>query len=283
MTSTQQPPDERRPSVRISPKGSVVLCAGEHVERGRIASISGGGLLAITSGHAPGLSPGTPVAVELRLDAASSEWLRFAGHVLRIDGRSIGIALETGSKAFTRLVEDGLSASGADDGVRTVVLVDATPERRGPVADAFRACGCNVLEVATPLEAIVRLGELRFEPELIAIADSLPSAISDDLRIFVEREHPQAKLVTIGDDILSPRGSARWLSSADPHGDLLAGSARSWTADAASGAAAEPSLSAQLSPPSSSLAESRERSRHPTQNSSAVARDTSPHPTHAGS
>jgi len=222
MSTTQPPSEDRRRSVRISPKGSVVLLAGEHVEHGRIANISSGGLLAITTGRAPELPPGGQVEVELRLDAASSEWLRFAGHVLRIDGCAIAVALETDSKPFLRLMEAGLRASGAHDGVRTVVLVDATAARRDTIAAAFRASGCDVLAVATPLEAIVRLGELQFEPELIAIADSLPSSISDDLRSFVAREHPQAKLVTIGDDLPAPRGAARWLSSADPDGDLLA-------------------------------------------------------------
>jgi hypothetical protein len=222
MSTTQRPSDERRRSVRISPKGSVVLIAGEHVERGRIANLSSGGLLAITTERAPELPPGARVEVELRLDAASSEWLRFAGHVLRIDGWAIAIALETDSTPFMQLMESSVSASGAHDRVRTVVLVDASPERRGPIAAAFRASGCDVLEVATPLEAIVRLGELEFEPELIAIADSLPSDVADDLRVFVEREHPQAKLLTIGDDRRAPPRTTRWLSSADPHGDLLA-------------------------------------------------------------
>jgi hypothetical protein len=78
-----------------------------------------------------------------------------------------------------------------------------------------------VIDVSTPLEAIVRLGEAPFEPDLIAIADSLPGQISDDLREFVEREHPRAKLVTIGDEVDDPTGLVHWLSSRNPNSDLV--------------------------------------------------------------
>lgn len=212
---------ERRRTQRISPKGSVILFAGEQVEHGRVANISSGGLLAITTEGPPELRPGTEVELELRLDAASSEWLKLAGRVVRIDGASIAIEIET-SEPFVRTMEDSVSASGVHQRVESVVLIDATAERREPIAEAFRAAGCDVLEVSTPLEAIVRLGESRFEPDLIAIADSVPSSISDDLRVFVKREHPDARLVTIGDDVLAPPGSARWLSSSGRPGELIA-------------------------------------------------------------
>jgi hypothetical protein len=84
----------------------------------------------------------------------------------------------------------------------------------------FRATGCGVIEAATPLEAIVRLGESSFEPDVIAIADSHPAAAADEMRDFVERNHPNAKLVTIGDALLQPDGIVHWLSSADPASDL---------------------------------------------------------------
>ncbi len=67
---------------------------------------------------------------------------------------------------------------------------------------------------------IVRLGESSFEPDVIAIADSHPATAADEMRSFVERYHPNAKLVTIGDSVLQPDGIAHWLSSADPASDL---------------------------------------------------------------
>ena len=89
------------------------------------------------------------------------------------------------------------------------------------MADAFRSAGCTVSETSTPLEAIVRLGELDFEPDLIAIADSMPGAIADDLRRFVIRDHPRVKLVTIGAELLHDATNGHWLSSAHPTADLV--------------------------------------------------------------
>jgi hypothetical protein len=88
------------------------------------------------------------------------------------------------------------------------------------MAEAFRATGCAVVDVSTPLEAIVRLGEFHFEPDIIAIADSLPETIAGELRAFTNVEHPRAKLITIGDDVIEPAGLAHWLSSDDPDDDL---------------------------------------------------------------
>jgi hypothetical protein len=102
------------------------------------------------------------------------------------------------------------------------VLIDASPERSGPIAEAFRAAGCVVFEVSTPLEAIVRLGESQFEPDLIAIADSVPSPTADELRRFAELEHPSAKLVTLGGDDVAPPDPTHWLSTSGSRDDLIA-------------------------------------------------------------
>jgi hypothetical protein len=65
----------------------------------------------------------------------------------------------------------------------------------------------------------VRLGESSFEPDVIAVADSANDD-ANDMRAFVEREHPNAKLITIGDEVFQPDGFANWLSSANPNADL---------------------------------------------------------------
>lgn len=222
MSTIESPPVERRSSVRISPKGSVVVLAGEHVEPGRVANLSSSGLLAITSGSPSEISVGAEVEIELRLDAGSSEWLRLAGRVVRVDGRAIAFAFAAGSEPFAQLISASVSASGEHQLAWSVVLIDAAAERRGRLAEAFRTAGCVVVEVSTPLEAIVRLGESPFEPELVAIGDSLPSSVAGDLRSFIEREHPRAKLVTVGDDVVAPPGPSCWLSASDEDGDLPA-------------------------------------------------------------
>lgn len=162
------------------------------------------------------------VDIDLRFDGRGSSWLRLQGHILRIGANSIALELDLVSPAFARIVDEMVTASHCHHRVMSIVLVDAMPERRSAMAEAFRAAGCAVIDVSTPLEAIVRLGESLFEPNLIAIADSLPGTISDELRRFVDAEHPRAKLVTINDATSAPLGSAHWLSTANPVNDLAA-------------------------------------------------------------
>jgi len=219
MTSSTKPP-ERRQHQRVSPKGTVIFAAGEQRERGRITNISIGGMLA-TMTTTPDMLD-RYVELDLRLDDRLARWLRLTGKVVRIDGTNVAVAFADVPAVFVRLIDEISTASHADRRVLSVVLIDATTDRREKIAEGFRAAGCQVIDVSTALEAIVRLGEASFEPDLIAIADSLPSQVSEDLRQFVEREHPRAKLVTIGDELVDPGGLVHWLSSADPQSDLAA-------------------------------------------------------------
>ncbi len=193
-----------------------------HTLRGRIANVGSGGVLATTASTTPSAVLDSKVDIELRLDGQDSEWLRLSGRVVRIGTETIALAFDMVPPAFVALISDSSHASDGHGRMLAVVLVDETVERRVAMAEAFRAAGCTVVDVATPLEAIVRLGELQFEPDLIAVADSLPSSTADELRRFVDREHPRAKLVTIGDDLTEPDGIAHWLSSANPDDDRAA-------------------------------------------------------------
>ena len=154
----------------------------------------------------------TEVDVELRLDGSREAWIQLSGRVIRLDQRAVAISFTTVPATFLDLMSDSSSHSHDHGRVMTVVLVDATQSRRLALAEAFRAAGCKVIDVTTPLQAIVQLGEQRFEPELIAIADSLPTTTAAELRQFVEHEHPRAQLVTIGEGT-EPEGLAHWLSS----------------------------------------------------------------------
>jgi hypothetical protein len=211
---------ERRRNVRACPKGTVILHAGTQVLRGRITDLGHGGLSAKIHVTTAEQILGREVELELRLDGQHQEWVKLTGKILRIGGRSIAVAFEQAPAAFTALIDATLTASHGHRRTLSIVLVDARTERRLPMAEAFRAAGCDVIDGATPLEAIVWLGESHFEPDLIVIADSFPGTIADELRRFVEAEHPAAKLVTIGDDLVEPAGLAHWLSSANPDDDL---------------------------------------------------------------
>jgi hypothetical protein len=211
---------DRRQYVRIAPKGNVVLTSGEHIRHGRIANLSQGGLLVATTVTDLDELLGSEVEVKLRLDGQEAEWIPASGRILRIGPDGIAVRLERVPPSLTRMIEEMSAASRAHLRVLSAVLVDADPNRRAVMAEGFRAAGCRVVETSTPLEAIVRLCEASFEPELILIADSAPVTVANELRRFMERNHPRAKLVTIGDGLVEPTGITHWLSSADPGSDL---------------------------------------------------------------
>jgi hypothetical protein len=213
-------PVERRQHQRVTAKGTVVLVAGELRQRGRLANVGIGGMLATATMPAQFLDQA--IALELRLDDRLSSWLHLTGKIVRITEETVAVTFDAVPAVFARALDEISQASHADRRVLSMVLIDATTPRRQRMAEGFRAAGCQVIDVSSGLEAIVRLGEASFEPELIAIADSIPSSTSEDLRAFVEREHPRAKLVTIGDEIADPTGLVHWLSSADPGSDLAA-------------------------------------------------------------
>jgi hypothetical protein len=213
-------PTERRQHQRVTPKGTVVLVAGELRQRGRIANVGVGGMLATTA--IPAELLGQQIALEVRLDDGLASWLHLSGKIVRITEDSVAVTFDAVPASFAQMLRETSQASHANRRVLSMVLVDATTSRRLRIAEGFRAAGCQLIDVSSALEAIVRLGEASFEPELIAIADSIPGQTSEDLRAFVEREHPRAKLVTIGDEVVDPGGLAHWLSSADPGSDLAA-------------------------------------------------------------
>jgi hypothetical protein len=211
---------ERRRHPRICPKGTSFLRVDGQELHGRIANLGEGGMLVITDVDAPERLLGRGTDVEVRLDGGFAQWLQATGRIVRIASGGVAIAFDTLSGELRAMIDELATASRARIRVLSVVLIDADAERRSAMTAGFRATGCGVIEAATPLEAIVRLGESSFEPDVIAIADSDPSAAADQMRGFVERNHPNAKLVAIGDSVLSPDGIAHWLSAAGPASDL---------------------------------------------------------------
>lgn len=164
---------------------------------------------------------GSIVDVELRLDGMLAAWQRMTGRVDRIAADGVAIVFETPTApALLRIIDDLTTASHAHARVISVVLIDADRARRTAIAAGFRAAGCEVLEVGTQLEAVVRLGESDFELDIIAVAETQPASRGDEMRAFVERYHPSSMLVTIGPDLLGPTGIENWLSDATATADL---------------------------------------------------------------
>jgi hypothetical protein len=207
MNETTGTRPERRRFPRIAPKGTLLAHATGHAQRGRIANLGSGGAFVLTRVTLPAKLLGAAIGFEIRLDSGRAAWLRGGGHVTRIVSDGFAIQFDAAIAPIQRMVDEQTRAASANARTLSVVLVDADAGRRAAIAAGFRATGCAVVEAATPLEAIVRLGESSFEPDMIAIARA---AGIDEMRTFVEREHPRARLVML-DDLLEPDGISRAL------------------------------------------------------------------------
>lgn len=205
--------EERRTTHRIAVKGTVTLVTPSHAQRARIANISTAGVLALTAVTAASKLLGRSVGIELRLDGSSAEWLTLGGRVVRIEPTAVALQFEAVSDRFIRLIDEMTTASNCDQRTLSVVVVDENIERRAIMAEAFRCAGCIVVEVTTSLEAIVRLGELPFEPNFIAIADSIDGTTAGHMHTFVEREHPRSQLVVLEDSRDEPAVRVRSILS----------------------------------------------------------------------
>jgi hypothetical protein len=141
---------------------------------GRLANIGLGGMDVCRDRRQPPRSPARACRhLELRFDGALAAWQRVSGRIRRIEARGAAITFAAPTAPALLLVIDGLTtASHASARVISVVLIDADAARRAAIAAGFRTAGCQVVEVASQLEAIVRLGESHFEPDIIAVASA---------------------------------------------------------------------------------------------------------------
>ena len=210
---------ERRRHPRIALKGTAILLAGEYAVRARIVNLSEGGFIASTLITPPARLLARSVDIELRLDDPLSRWIRMEGKIVRIASESVAVSFEATSQLI-RLVDAMATASRARQRVISVVVIDEDGTRRQLLAEGFRLVGCTVISAATSLEAIVRLGESSFEPDVIAVADSIPAATANEMRDFVGRNHPNVKLVSITDALTDSTVSIHQLSPADIAGNL---------------------------------------------------------------
>ncbi|HTR51686.1 MAG TPA: PilZ domain-containing protein [Kofleriaceae bacterium] len=214
---------DRRHHARIAPKGTVTITVLGNAHRGRLANIGVGGMYVATDVSLPDRLLGRVVDLELRFDGALAAWQRLTGRISRIAAGGAAIVFSAPAAPALLLVIDKLTtASHASSRVISVVLIDADAARRALIAAGFRAAGCEVVEAASQLEAIVRLGESHFEPDIIAVANTQPITAADEMRAFVEHYHPSSMLVTIGPELLDPAGLANWLSEATATADLPA-------------------------------------------------------------
>lgn len=209
---------ERRKHARIALKGTAILLAGEHAVRARLVNLSEGGFLGSTLVTPPLRLLARAVDIELRLDDRVAQWNRLEGKIVRITNERVAICFHA-TPAVIRLVDGMTAALRARERVISVILIDEDAERRKLLAEGFGMVGCTLIEAATSLEAIVRLGESSFEPDVIAVADSIPAATANAMREFVGRNHPHVKLISIT-DVIDPAVNIFQLTPEDLRGNL---------------------------------------------------------------
>lgn len=223
MTQHSGREPDRRHHARIEPKGTVTVHALGSAHRGRLLNIGVGGMYIATKLAIPDHLLGRMVELELRFDGALAAWQWVTGRVSRVDATGVAVVFDAPTApTLLGMIDELTTASHASRRVISVVLIDADAARRTAVAAGFRAAGCEVIDVATQLDAIVRLGESHFEPDIIAVANSQPATDADEMRAFVRRDHPDSMLVTIGPELIDPAGLANWLSSGTSAADLPA-------------------------------------------------------------
>lgn len=190
---------------------------------GRLVDLSVGGICVRTE-LPVGLIAliGDQVRVDLKLDAGASRHFALLGRVLRVSlpTQRMAIGLDAAPDDFEGCVQDEMRAAVEHDTLPRMILMDTVAGRRNKIASAFRHAGCHVTEASTPLEAIAYLGGSRFELGLIAIADTIPNTVAEQLREFLLGEHPDAHMVSIGRSAAHRDPAGSWLCSTSVRGDL---------------------------------------------------------------
>jgi PilZ domain len=191
--------NDRRRDIRVSTRGSVVVHARRGA-RGRAVDLSRSGIYLQLAAGEPRCEAGDRVGLELHLDAAGASWLRFAGLVRRSAGSgALSVSFSEVPDDFADVVQAELIAELEIAGLSHVLLVDPMVAQRARRAEALRGAGCYVVEAATPLEVIAQLGGSHARAWTIAIADSVPAAIADELSAFLTATcEGQVLVVTLG-------------------------------------------------------------------------------------
>ncbi len=201
--------NERRQHMRASAPGTVILRGRGREARGRSVAVSETTLEVRCEGGCPLVSlAGIPLEIEMRLDGAAGTWFLLHGRVTRVRPADDTLVVAIGALPLPLAVL--LTSKRGQPRTRSieVMVVDRDLARRAQVADAFRAEGCHVLEVSTPLEAIDRLGAAAYATDVIAVADTVPDSIAIDLRNHLDAAYVDALVVAVGEPEWVP-GRAR--------------------------------------------------------------------------
>lgn len=198
---------EQRASERVGVTGSVVVGL-DGVTRGRLVDLSAGGVRFELPPDTAPYAAGATIVIDVRLDGARFGWFRFAAVVSRSTASETAATFTDVPAEFAEAVCCELRVAAASVDIAGVLLVDVDTPRRMLVAAALRSAGCDVTEVATPLEAIAYLDDSQARPWIVAVADTIPATIADELRAHLRSAHALVHLVTI-DEATGLAGTSR--------------------------------------------------------------------------
>jgi CheY-like chemotaxis protein len=189
---------DRRQQVRVVANGSVIVY-GHETARGRLSDISSGGIRMRLVEGGSCCRCGEGVDVELHLDRTGATWRQFCGEVVRVDEREVAIRFTAMPLDFADVIQDALVSALEGAAITHVLLVDPNAERRISFAALLRRTGCRVAEAATPLEAIAHLGGSAIQNWVVAITNTVPASIADELRRFLAESDPPVDVRVLGD------------------------------------------------------------------------------------
>lgn len=194
---------ERRRGGRVRSTGTAIV-HGAFAAHARIVDLAIGGLSLLLDDAAAAPGVGAQVRLDVRLDGLGC-WLHLIGSVVRVEARgsaaAVVIELLVVPPEFEDVVQDELLSALECTHLPRILLVDVARGRRELVATAFRAMGYHVIEVSSPLEAIMEIDQSRLHLWAVVIGDTEIASSADELRTFVGETYPQVPLIVVGDGV----------------------------------------------------------------------------------
>lgn len=188
---------ERRQHVRIPVHGSAVLSDAGRQIHARLCSVSPVALEVTCQLGTPRFVDEHAVELDVCLDSDGAAWSHTTARVVRVRAARNRLVLAYDLTPDLAARFEPIFRAAQLPSLR-VVVVDRVDGRRARVADVFREHGCFVVEAISPLEVFDWLAS-GLGPAIIAVGDTVPADVGEDLRRYLELAQPGVRIVEICD------------------------------------------------------------------------------------